>query len=146
MNKDIKMTSSRPYLLRAIYQWIVDNNMTPYVLVDATGELVQVPQEHVNNGKIILNISPAAVMGLELGEEALSFNARFSGKPMFVNVPIPSVLAVYSKENGRGMVFTEEDDGSPEPGGGPGSPKGSRKSSQQSGKPTAKQPKLRVVK
>jgi stringent starvation protein B len=137
MNKDIKMTSSRPYLLRAIYEWIVDNNMTPYLLVDATAEAIQVPNEHVNNGKIILNISPAAVMGLDLGAEAVSFNARFSGKPMFVNVPMKAVLAIYSKENGRGMVFTEDNDGgSPEPGGsGPGS--GSKES---------KQPTLRVVK
>lgn len=131
------MTSSRPYLLRAIYEWIVDNNMTPYLLVDATVEAIQVPNEHVNNGKIILNISPAAVMGLDLGAEAVSFNARFSGKPMFVNVPMKAVLAVYSKENGRGMVFTEDNDGgSPEPdGSGPGS--GSKES---------KQPTLRVVK
>ncbi|MGD8938246.1 MAG: ClpXP protease specificity-enhancing factor [Gammaproteobacteria bacterium] len=136
MNKDIKMTSSRPYLLRAIYEWIVDNNMTPYLLVDATAEAVQVPNEHVNNGKIILNISPAAVMGLDLGAEVVSFNARFSGKPMFVNVPMKAVLAIYSKENGRGMVFTEDDGGSPEPGGsGPGP--GSKES---------KQPTLRVVK
>jgi stringent starvation protein B len=134
MNKDIKMTSSRPYLLRAIYDWIVDNNMTPYLLVDATGDAVQVPVEHVNNGKIILNISPAAVMGLKLGDESVNFNARFSGKPMYINAPIKSVLAIYSKENGRGMVFSEEDDGGspPEPEG--GSPKQSR------------QPKLRVVK
>jgi stringent starvation protein B len=137
MEKDLTMTSSRPYLLRAIYEWIVDNNMTPYLLVDATGEAVQVPQEHINNGKIILNISPAAVVGLELGDQALNFNARFSGKPMFVNVPIKSVLAIYSKENGRGMVFTEENgDGSPEPGGtGPGS-----------GTKPSRQPTLRVVK
>jgi stringent starvation protein B len=97
MNKDIKMTSSRPYLLRAIYEWIVDNSMTPYLLVDATTEDVQVPTEHVSNGKIILNISPAAVMGLELGAEEVSFNARFSGKPMSVNAPMKAVLAIYSK-------------------------------------------------
>ncbi len=133
------MTSSRPYLLRAIYEWIVDNNMTPYVLVDATGDGVQVPREHVNNGKIILNLSPAAVMGLELGDQALSFSARFSGKPMFVSVPIPAVLAVYSKENGRGMVFTEENGGgSPEPRGGPGPSKRTPKE--------PKQPTLKIVK
>ncbi|WP_455211333.1 ClpXP protease specificity-enhancing factor [Kaarinaea lacus] len=139
MNKDIKMTSSRPYLLRAIYDWIVDNNMTPYLLVDAAMEAVQVPTEHISNGKIILNISPVAVMDLDLGTEAVSFNARFSGKPMFVTAPMQAVLAIYSKENGRGMVFTEENDGgSPEPdGSGPGSASGSKES---------KQPTLRVVK
>ena len=137
MSKDINMTSSRPYLLRAIYEWIVDNNMTPYLLVDANAEAVQVPTEHVKNGKIILNVSPSAVMDLDLGADSVGFNARFSGKPMFVNVPMKAVLAIYSKENGRGMVFTEDnDDGSPEPGGsGPGS--GSKES---------KQPALRVVK
>lgn len=132
MENEIKMTSSRPYLLRAIYEWIVDNSLTPYILVDATADTVQVPVEHVNNGKIILNISPTAVMGLELSDDAVSFNARFSGKPMYVYAPVKAVLAVYAKENGRGMVFTEEDDdGSPEPDGG-----GPKKS----------QPKLRVVK
>jgi stringent starvation protein B len=132
MNKDIKMTSSRPYLLRAIYEWIVDNNMTPYLLVDATAESVQVPTEHVSNGKIILNISPTAVMGLELGSDSVTFNARFGGKPMHINAPVKAVLAIYSKENGRGMVFSEDDDsGPPEPTG--GGPKGSK-------------PKLRVVK
>lgn len=105
------MTSSRPYLLRAIYDWIVDNNMTPYILVDATMDDVQVPDEHVSNGKIILNVSPGAVMALELADDSVSFNARFSGKPMFINAPVKAVLAIYSKENGRGMVFTEEDDG-----------------------------------
>lgn len=127
------MTSSRPYLLRAIYEWIVDNNMTPYLLVDATAEAVQVPVEHVNNGKIILNISPTAVMGLELGADSVNFNARFGGKPMNIYAPIKAVLAIYSKENGRGMVFSEDDDGGPpEPEGG--------------GRKQSRQPKLRVVK
>lgn len=141
MDKDTNMTSSRPYLLRAIYEWIIDNNMTPYVLVDATLEAVQVPLEHINNGKIILNISPAAVMGLELGADAVMFNARFSGKPMDVCVPITAILAIYSKENGRGMVFSEEsDDGTPGPGGGGPSQETSRS------KKESRQPTLRVVK
>ncbi|WP_455205743.1 ClpXP protease specificity-enhancing factor [Kaarinaea lacus] len=130
MNKDIKMTSSRPYLLRAIYQWIADNSLTPYILVDATSEEVKVPTEHINNGKIILNISPTAVMELDMGDDAVSFNARFSGKPMYVHAPVKAVLAIYAKENGRGMVFTEEDDG--------GAPEPSSKKS--------RQPNLRVVK
>ena len=105
------MTSSRPYLLRAIYDGIVDNDMTPYILVDATMEDVQVPSEHVSNGKIILNVSPSAVMSLELADDSVSFNARFSGKAVFINTPVKAVLAIYSKENGRGMVFTEEENG-----------------------------------
>ena len=125
------MTSSRPYLLRAIYQWIVDNEMTPYLLVDATADNVQVPTEHISNGKIILNVSPSAVVGLDMGNDTVVFNARFSGKAMQVHTPVVAVLAIYSKENGRGMVFTEEED-SPPP-----SPDDD---------PKPKQPKLRVVK
>ena len=109
------MTSSRPYLVRAVYDWIVANNLTPYVLVDAENEASVVPVEHVNNGKIVLNISPAAVRILEIGDEQLQFETRFSGKPMTVIAPIQAVLAIYAKENGRGMVFTEEGDGGKPP-------------------------------
>jgi len=126
------MTSSRPYLLRAIYQWIVDNEMTPYLLVDATAENVHVPAEHISNGKIILNVSPSAVVGLDMGNDAVVFNARFSGKAMQVTTPVVAILAIYSKENGRGMVFTEEEEPTP-----PTTPDDD---------PKPKQPKLRVVK
>lgn len=109
------MTSSRPYLLRAIYQWIVDNDMTPYMLVNANIENVQVPNEHISNGKIILNISPSAVQSLDMGTLDIRFHARFGGKSQFVCTPVHAVMAVYSKENGRGMVFAEDDDMPPEP-------------------------------
>lgn len=113
------MTPSRPYLLRGIYDWLIDNEQTPYLLVDAEAEGVTVPLEHVQDGKIILNISLTATRDLELSNEGVSFNARFSGKPMIVNVPIMAALALYSKENGRGMMFPEEttddDPFSPEP-------------------------------
>ncbi len=107
------MTPSRPYLLRAIYDWLIDNDQTPYLLVDANTEGVIVPLEHVQDGKIILNISLTATQDLELTNDAVSFNARFGGKPMHVNVPVMAALALYSKENGRGMMFPEEgiDDG-----------------------------------
>jgi stringent starvation protein B len=108
------MNSSRPYLLRAIYEWIVDNNLTPYLLVDAEHPHVVVPLEHVNNGKIVLNIAPAAVQNLDLAGEEVSFNARFSGKPMRVCVPVSSALAIYARENGRGMVFSEDEDHTPD--------------------------------
>ncbi|HEC18771.1 MAG TPA: ClpXP protease specificity-enhancing factor [Gammaproteobacteria bacterium] len=108
------MNSSRPYLLRAIYEWIVDNGMTPYLLVNAEHPHVVVPVEHVNNGKIILNIAPEAVQGLDMANEELSFNARFSGKPMHVSVPIAAALAIYARENGRGMVFNDEEDQGPD--------------------------------
>ncbi len=103
------MTSSRPYLIRAIYQWITDNGMTPHLLVDVSVDGVQVPTEHVQNGKIILNIAPMAISGLVLGDTEITFSARFSGKPRVLNVPIEAVLAVYAKENGQGMMFSEDD-------------------------------------
>lgn len=105
----MQMTSSRPYLIRAMYQWIADNGMTPYLLVDVLVEGVMVPTEHVKDGKIILNVAPMAVTGLVLGDEEIGFSARFSGKPMNLHVPINAVLAMYAKENGQGMMFSEKD-------------------------------------
>ena len=109
------MTPSRPYLIRALYDWIVDNGMTPYVLVNAEDEQVVVPRQFVEGGKIVLNINPSAVQNLELGNGYVEMDARFSGSPMHVSVPVMSVLAIYARENGKGMVFTEEDDGGDEP-------------------------------
>jgi stringent starvation protein B len=118
----MEMTSSRPYLVRAMYQWIADNGMTPHLLVDASVNGVQVPAEHVQNDKIILNIAPMAITGLVLGDDEISFNARFSGKSREIYVPVAAVLAVYAKENGQGMMFTDDDgavsateDGDPDP-------------------------------
>ena len=108
------MNSSRPYLMRAIYEWIVDNNMTPYLLVNAVHPHVVVPVEHVNNGKIILNVAPEAVQNLDMAGEELSFSARFSGKSMHVSVPVSAALAIYARENGRGMVFNDDEDRSPD--------------------------------
>jgi stringent starvation protein B len=105
----MQMTSSRPYLVRAMYQWIADNGMTPHLLVDVSIDGVQVPPEHVQNGKIILNIAPMAVTGLVLGDDEVTFSARFSGKSIELYVPIDAVLAVYAKENGQGMMFSEDD-------------------------------------
>lgn len=105
------MTSSRPYLLRAIYEWIVDNRLTPYLLVNAEQDGVEVPRQYVENGKIVLNMGPRAVQALELGNDEVSFSARFAGTPMSVHVPITAALAIYAKENGQGMIFTEEDGG-----------------------------------
>lgn len=101
--------------MRAVYAWIVDNNLTPYLLVNAQSAGVSVPQEHVNNGKIILNIAPEAVQHLDMRDDEVGFHARFSGKPMQVRVPIVAAMAIYARENGRGMVFNENDDLSPEP-------------------------------
>lgn len=104
------MKSSRPYLLRAIYEWIVDNDCTPYLLVSATAPGVDVPPEYVENDKIILNIGPSATQGLVLGDDEVSFNARFGGKPRAVAAPVAAVLAIYARENGQGMLFTEDSD------------------------------------
>lgn len=105
-----EMNSSRPYLLRAIYDWIIDNQLTPYLLVDAGLQGVHVPQEYVNNGKIMLNIAPEAVQSLDMAGDELSFHARFNGKPTHIYLPMSATLAIYAKENGRGMVFNDEDD------------------------------------
>ena len=102
------MTSNRPYLLRAIYEWIIDNGMTPYLLVTADQPGVLVPQDFIEDGKIVLNISPTATQDLEITNESLRFSARFSGHPMQVVVPVAHAAALYARENGQGMVFPEE--------------------------------------
>ncbi|MDH5393990.1 MAG: ClpXP protease specificity-enhancing factor [Gammaproteobacteria bacterium] len=107
------MTSSRPYLIRALYQWIVDNGLTPYILVDAESPDLVIPREFVQDGKIVLNVAPMAVQGLILADDLITFNARFSGQSMDLSIAVASVLAVYAKENGQGMMFGEDDDGSP---------------------------------
>ncbi len=103
------MTSSRPYLIRAIYDWVVDNGMTPYLLVNADGEGVSVPQQYVDNGKIVLNIAPGAVSSLSLGKEFIEFGARFGGVATALMIPVTAVLAIYARENGQGMMFNETD-------------------------------------
>ncbi|KTD13011.1 stringent starvation protein B [Legionella jamestowniensis DSM 19215] len=104
----MKMTSNKPYLLRAIYDWIVDNDLTPYILVNSNFPGVQVPQEYVNNGRIVLNISPKACRGLHLENDRIIFTARFSGQSMQIFIVPAAVLAIYAKENGQGMEFPEE--------------------------------------
>jgi stringent starvation protein B len=105
------MTSTRPYLIRAFYDWIVNNACTPHIVVNASFQHVEVPQEYIEGGQIVLNISMAAVQGLLLGDQAIEFQARFGGRVRQINAPVGSILAIYAKENGRGMVFSEEDDG-----------------------------------
>lgn len=108
------MTSNKPYLIRAFYDWIVDNELTPYILVDATYPGVQVPQEHVRHERIVLNISPSATRGLLLENDRIVFTARFSGQTEQIFVLPNAVLEIYAKENGRGIAFTiEESDDTP---------------------------------
>lgn len=101
----MSMTSHRPYMVRALYEWILDNNCTPYILVNAHETGVEVPQNFVKDGQIVLNISPVAVQGLLITNEGLEFNGRFGGIPMRVYAPILAILGIYAKENGQGMIF-----------------------------------------
>jgi stringent starvation protein B len=108
------MTSHRPYMIRALNEWILENNCTPYILVNAYAKDVQVPQNFVKDGQIILNISPLAVQDLAISLDGIEFNGRFGGIPTRVYVPTLAVLGIYAKENGQGMIF-DTDDPIPEP-------------------------------
>ncbi len=116
------MTSSRPYIVRGLYEWILENNCTPYVLVNAMADHVEVPKQFVKDGQIVLNISPVAVMDLQVTDETVTFNGRFGGVPMDIYVPMTAVMGIYARENGQGMIFDMEE-GEPKPptpkGGGP---------------------------
>ncbi len=138
------MTSSRPYMIRALYDWIVDNECTPYILVDAHATGVQVPQQFVNKeGQIVLNIAPSAVMELSIESNFVSFNARFGGIPTDIFVPCAAVLGVYARENGQGMIFEPESEKGPEP---PRPTKSKPKPKLESAKAESKRPSLKVVK
>ena len=102
------MTSHRPYLLRALYEWIADNGMTPHLLVDATRPSVQVPMHAVKDGKIVLNIAERAVSRLDMSNDTIRFSARFGGVSHSVSVPVGAVLAIYARETGQGMALPED--------------------------------------
>lgn len=130
---EINMSSSRPYLIRAVYEWIADNSLTPQIVVDAELDGVQVPRQYVSDGRIVLNISHRAVRNLALGNDSIEFGARFGGVVFQVSVPVVAVQAVIARENGAGMSFPE-DAPEPDPTEGPDDGKGSGR------------PALRVVK
>ena len=102
------MSSNRPYLLRALYQWIEDNQMTPYLLVDASREGVQVPSSAVKDGRVVLNVAARAVSQLDLGNREIRFLARFGGVSQTVIVPVSAVLAIYAQETGQGMMLPDD--------------------------------------
>ncbi|HEY7378127.1 MAG TPA: ClpXP protease specificity-enhancing factor [Steroidobacteraceae bacterium] len=129
------VTSRRPYLLRAMHEWISDNRQTPHLVVDAEAEGVDVPRQYVKDGKIILNVSHHATTGLKLGNESIEFTARFSGAARAVHVPIRAVLGIYARESGQGMIFNDNDL-SPDPSGGKPTP----------GPDDGRRPHLKVVK
>ncbi|MES2997962.1 MAG: ClpXP protease specificity-enhancing factor [Pseudomonadota bacterium] len=133
------MISNRSYLLRAFYDWIVDNHLTPYILLDAEIPHVEVPTQYVKEGKITLNISIDAVLHLKIDNKAIQFDASFNGQSMLVYAPIKAVLAIYARENGQGMVFTEEESNQ---GDTDGTPPSSSPPRVRPGKP----PKLSIVK
>lgn len=105
---EYKSSPKRPYLLKAYYDWLVDNSFTPYLVVDATYAGVIVPQEYVKDGQIVLNISAGAVGSLSLGNQAIEFNARFQGIPRDIYIPMGAALAIYARENGDGVMFEPE--------------------------------------
>jgi len=129
------MSSNRPYLLRALYEWISDNGLTPYILVDATHAGVRVPPGAAKDGKVVLNIASRAVTQFEITNDRIHFLARFGGVSQAVDVPMNGVLAIYAQENGQGMMFSA-DNAPPEP------PPAATKADEAVKKP----PHLRVVK
>ncbi len=100
-----EMTSNKPYLIRAFYEWIVDNELTPYIAVDAEYPNVMVPLQHINEGQIVLNIAPESVGGFAMSGEVIEFNARFGGQLEHLYIPFEAIAAIYARENGVGTSF-----------------------------------------
>lgn len=109
------MTSNRPYLLRALYEWIMDNDMTPHVLVDGEIDGVDVPENSIQKGKVVLNIASSATEHMRMDNDAIEFKARFSGKPYPIYIPMDAVIAIYARENGQGMMFAQDEGPEPPP-------------------------------
>ncbi|MGY5394035.1 MULTISPECIES: ClpXP protease specificity-enhancing factor [Acinetobacter] len=103
--QEINLSPTRPYLARAIYEWICDNNLTPYLLVDATQPNTRVPEQFIQDGQIVLNIVPHAVHQLHMSNDAITFSARFGGVSRDIYVPLYAVLGIYARENGQGLFF-----------------------------------------
>lgn len=141
------MSSHRPYLLRALYEWIVDNGMTPHLLVDADQPGVRVPAQAIRDGKVVLNIAERAVARLQMDNEAVRFSARFGGVSHPVDVPMAAIVAIYARETGQGMVLPEDIGGpAPDPGDGPPSPPDGSDAGSGAGDSPPKRGHLRVVK
>lgn len=111
------LRSKRPYLIRAMHEWMSDNGHTPHIVVDVTVEGVNVPAQHAKDGRIVLNISHSAAHELTLANDAVSFRARFAGTPFDVFVPVAAILGIYARETGQGMIFSQNDDAPPPPDG-----------------------------
>ncbi len=102
------MTPNKPYLLRALNEWILDNGLTPHLIVDAKAEGLEVPEQAIKDGKLVLNIAAQAIAKLEMGNDSISFQARFSGVPFDIFLPVDAVMAIYARENGQGMMFAHD--------------------------------------
>ncbi len=103
------MTPNKPYLIRALYEWLEDNNATPYIMVDSTQPNVEIPPGIAKDGKVVLNIAHRAVQGLEIDNAYIAFSARFSGVSQNLYIPIQAVMAIYSMEDGEGMMFADSE-------------------------------------
>jgi stringent starvation protein B len=134
------LASQRPYLLRAMYEWMTDCGQTPHLVVNATVDGVDVPRQHIKDDKIILNVSSQAVKNLSLGNDLICFEARFAGAPFQISLPVSAIQGIYARETSKGMVFqddvAEDSSGGDDPGNGDGNGNG--------GKPRG--PHLKVVK
>lgn len=108
-DQELNLTPTRPYLARAIYEWICDNNLTPYLMVDATKPYTDVPTQFVQDGQIVLNIVPHAVHQLHMSNDAITFSARFGGVSKDIYVPFNAVLGLYARENGQGLFFDPDE-------------------------------------
>jgi stringent starvation protein B len=140
---DVPLKSRRPYLLRAMHEWISDNQQTPHIVVDASLQGVDVPRQYVQGGKIILNVSLNATSSLNLGNDGVSFRARFGAATHDVMVPIVAVLGIYARETGQGMIFSEADAPQPQP---PAEPPAGGTGGASGGEPKRARPTLKVVK
>lgn len=109
---DQPATKQRPYLLRAMHEWMIDNGFTPHIVASAASEGLRIPEEHVRDGKIVFNVSYTATRALVLGNDEIRFEARFNGIPREINIPIDAVLGIYARETGQGMIFSDEDQAS----------------------------------
>ena len=131
------MTSRKPYLIRGLYEWLLDNEVTPYILVDTCDDQVSIPEGIATDGKVVLNLAPGAIQNLEMTNQYLSFSARFNGVAQDVYCPMNSVLAIYARENGEGMMFSIEEVNGPD---------GSEKTDENGNKEKKNRPGLKVVK
>ena len=116
MSDTTSIAPTRPYMVRAIYQWIEDNELTPYMMVDATGDNLQIPVEHVQDGRIVLNIASRATGNMSMENDYINFSARFGGVSQEIWVPLTAVLGIYAKENSQGMFFDPNEYDNYEPG------------------------------